>query len=79
MGRRIDAAAFEADCLRILDEVARNAESVTETTGGCPIAEIMPVDMRKRRSIIGAMRGTVLRYDHPFHPAIEPTEWQAQR
>jgi antitoxin (DNA-binding transcriptional repressor) of toxin-antitoxin stability system len=79
MSRRIDAAVFEADCLRILDEVARNGESVMVTRRGCPIAEIVPVDRRKRRSIIGAMRGTVLRCDHPFHPAIEPTEWQAQR
>ena len=77
MGRRIDAAAFEADCLRILDEVERSGEPVTVTKRGRAVAELKPVEKRERRSIIGAMKGSVLRYDRPFDPAIDPDEWRA--
>lgn len=79
MSKRIGAAAFKANCLRILDEVERSGEPVTVTKRGRPVAEVKPVEKRERRSIIGAMRGTVLRYDRPFDPAIEPNEWHANR
>jgi prevent-host-death family protein len=79
MSKRIGAAAFKANCLRILDEVERSGEPVTVTKRGRPVAELKPVKKRERRSIIGAMRGTVLRYDRPFDPAIEPDEWHANR
>jgi prevent-host-death family protein len=79
MGKRIGAAAFKANCLRILDEVERSGEPVTVTKRGRPVAEVRPVEKRERRSIIGAMRGTVLRYDRPFDPAIEPDAWYANR
>ena len=79
MSKRIGAAAFKANCLRILDEVERSGEPVTVTKRGRPVAEVKPVEKRERRSIIGAMKGTVLRYDRPFDPAIEPSEWRANR
>ena len=79
MSKRIGAAAFKANCLRILDEVERSGEPVTVTKRGRPVAEVKPVEKKERRSIIGAMRGTVLRYDRPFDPAIESNEWHANR
>jgi prevent-host-death family protein len=79
MSKRIGAAAFKANCLRILDEVERSGEPVTVTKRGRPVAEVKPVDKKERRSIIGAMKGTVLRYDRPFDPAIEPDVWHANR
>jgi prevent-host-death family protein len=77
MGRKIGAAAFKANCLRILDEVERSGEPVTVTKRGRAVAELKPVEKRERRSIIGAMKGSVLRYDRPFDPAIDPDEWRA--
>ena len=79
MGKVIGAAEFKAHCLRILDEVERSGESVTVTKRGRPVAELKPVEKAERRSIIGAMKGSVLRYDRPFDPAIEPEEWHANR
>jgi len=79
MNKRIGAAQFKANCLRILDEVERSGESVTVTKHGRPVAEVKPVEKAERRSILGAMKGTVLRYDRPFDPAIEPDEWHANR
>lgn len=78
MNKRIGAAAFKANCLRILDEVDRSGEPVTVTRRGRPVAEVKPVEKRERRSIIGAMKGTVLRYDRPLEPAIDPDEWHAK-
>ena len=79
MGKMIGAAAFKADCLRILDEVERTGESVTVTKRGRPFAQVKPVASKERRSIIGAMKGTVLKYERPFDPAIDPREWSANR
>ncbi|MEA3014471.1 MAG: hypothetical protein QOD42_3016 [Sphingomonadales bacterium] len=79
MGKLIGAAEFKANCLRILDEVERSGEPVTVTKRGRPVAELKAIKKKARRSIIGAMRGTVLRYDRPFDPAIDPEEWHANR
>jgi prevent-host-death family protein len=78
MSKRIDAAEFKANCLRILDEAQRSGEPITITRRGRPIAEIKPFEKRKHRSIIGAMKGTVLRYDRPLEPATDPDEWHAK-
>ncbi len=79
MGKTIGAAKFKAHCLQILDEVDRTRESVTVTKRGRPVAEVWPVAKPERRSIIGALRKTVLRYDHPSEPAADPDEWHANR
>ncbi|HEV2748451.1 MAG TPA: type II toxin-antitoxin system prevent-host-death family antitoxin [Allosphingosinicella sp.] len=79
MGRMIGAAEFKAKCLRIIDEVERSGESVTITKRGRPMVEVKPVENKERHSIIGAMKGSVLRYDRPFDPAIDPQEWHANR
>ena len=79
MGKWIGAAEFKANCLRILDEVERSGEAVTVTKRGRPVAEVKPVVKNERRSIIGAMKGSVLRYDRPFDPAADPSEWHANR
>jgi len=77
MSRKIGAAQFKANCLRILDEVEQSGEPVTVTKRGRPVAELKPVKKKERRSIIGAMKGSVLRYDRPFDPASDPDEWRA--
>lgn len=79
MGKMIGAAEFKAHCLRILDEVQSSGEPVTITKRGRPIAEVKPIEKQERRSIIGALKGSVLGYDRPLEPAIDPDEWHANR
>jgi prevent-host-death family protein len=79
MGKTYGAAEFKAHCLQILDDVDRNGESVTITKRGRPVAEVRPVAKPKRRSIIGALKGSVLKYDRPFEPAADADEWHANR
>ena len=80
MAKTIGAAEFKASCLRVIEQMSRDREPVFITKRGKPVAVLTPVkEPAKRRSIIGAMRGSVLRFDDPFSPAIDPSEWNAVR
>ena len=80
MGKTIAAAAFQAKCLRIINEMAEDGEPVTITNRGKPVAVLSPVPPEHaERSIIGAMKGSVLAYDDPFAPAADPADWNAVR
>lgn len=77
MGRMIGAAEFKAHCLRILDEVQRTGESVTVTKRGKPVAEVKAVNATNRRSVIGALQGSVTRMGDIITPAFEQ-RWNAE-
>ena len=80
MGKTIAAAAFQAKCLRIINEMGEDGEPVTITNRGRPVALLSPVrPEREEQSILGAMKGSVLAYDDPFRPAADPAEWDAVR
>jgi prevent-host-death family protein len=80
MVKTIGAAEFKAKCLRVIDKMNRDHQPVTITKRGKPVALLSPVNSDdKPASIWGALRGTVLRYDDPFAPAIDPNEWNAVR
>ena len=80
MGKMIAASEFQAKCLRIINELREDGEPVTITNRGKPVAVLSPVQPeRKIRSIIGAMKGTVLAYDNPFAPAVDSSAWGAMR
>ena len=80
MGKTIAAAAFQAKCLRIINEMGEDGEPVTITNRGKPVALLSPVrPERESPSIIGAMEGSVLAFDDPFRPAAEPSDWNAVR
>ena len=78
--KMMGAAEFKAKCLRVIDKMTRDLEPVTITKRGKPVAVLSPAKPDdKPASIWGAMRGTVLRYDDPFAPAVDPAEWNANR
>ena len=80
MGKTIAASAFQAQCLRIINELRDDGEPVTITNRGRPVAVLSPVQPEpETRSIIGAMEGTVLAYDNPFPPAADSSAWDATR
>ena len=80
MGKTIAASAFQAQCLRIINELREDGEPVTITNRGRPVAVLSPVQPEpETRSIIGAMKGTVLAYDNPFAPAVDSSAWDATR
>ena len=80
MGKTIAAAAFQANCLRVINELREDGEPVTITNRGKPVAVLSPVrPEREDRSIIGVMKGSVQAYDDPFRPAADPSDWNAVR
>jgi prevent-host-death family protein len=47
--RTIAAAKFKAECLSLLDEVARSQTELTVTKRGVPVARLVPLE--KKRSV----------------------------
>jgi len=77
--KSVGAARFKADCLRLIDEMSRDRQAVTITKRGKPVAILTPIEVKPTRSLFGAMAGSVLRYDDPFEPACDPSDWNANR
>jgi prevent-host-death family protein len=75
--KRIPAARFKAECLRIIEQMGRDHEPVTITRRGRPVAVLAPVVDADPGSIIGALKGSVLRYDDPFAPVLAAEDWNA--
>ncbi|WP_179869744.1 type II toxin-antitoxin system Phd/YefM family antitoxin [Rhizobium chutanense] len=80
MSKTVGAAEFKAKCLNLIDQMAKDDESIVITKRGKPVAVLSPAPhTRGRSSIIGAMKGSVLRYDDPLSPAVEPEDWDVLR
>jgi len=54
----IPAAVFKAECLKLMDEVARTGQPVVITKHGRPVAQLVPVPAEPK-SLFGYMRNTV--------------------
>jgi prevent-host-death family protein len=57
MDRKINATAFKAQCLALIDEVAETGQPITVTKRGKAKVQIVAV-REKPRTLIGAMKGT---------------------
>ena len=80
MYKTVGAAEFKAKCLNLIDQMQNDDEAIVITKRGRPVAVLSPArDPNQPRSIIGAMKGSVLRYDDPLSPAAEPEDWDAIR
>ena len=56
--QRISAAEFKANCLRLMDEVARRRAPIVITKRGKPVAKLVPID-EPRVDPFGCMSGTI--------------------
>jgi prevent-host-death family protein len=54
----VPAAVFKAECLRLMDEVARTGRPVVITRHGKPVAQLVPVPAEPK-SLFGYMKNTV--------------------
>ena len=77
----VGATDFKAKCLALIDEMNRTKVPIVVTKRGKPVAEMYPArkEAEAAKSFFGSMKGTVLRYDDPFGPAIDPGEWDAMK
>ena len=70
----ISATEFKAQCLRLMDEVARTGQPVVITKYGRPMVQLTPVPATPR-SLFGYMRNTVTIKGDIVAPAGE--SWSA--
>jgi prevent-host-death family protein len=70
----IPAAVFKAECLKLMDEVARTGRPVVITKHGKPVAQLMPIPAESR-SLFGYMKNTVRIKGDVVAPIDE--EWSA--
>ena len=71
--RRVAAADFKANCLRLMDEVARRRMPLIITKRGKPVAKLVPAD-DKPIDIFGRMAGTVKICGDIISP-VEDLDW----
>jgi prevent-host-death family protein len=56
--RYVAAAEFKANCLRLMDEVARQRRPIIITKRGKPVAKLVPAET-KAIDLFGRMAGTI--------------------
>jgi len=75
----INASKFKAQCLAILDEVARTGESVTILKRGKPVAQLVPPVPSDARYPQEELLGTVILHADVRDPVLPAEEWDAVR
>jgi prevent-host-death family protein len=76
--RKMGAAEFKAQCLRVLDDVEQSGDSVTITKRGRPVAELRALEKTGSKLTFGCMKETVLGFEDPFSPAYDGP-WNAEK
>jgi prevent-host-death family protein len=70
----IPAAVFKAECLKLMDEVARTGQPIVITKHGRPVAQLVPVPAEPE-SLFGYMSDTLTIQGDVVAPTGEP--WSA--
>jgi prevent-host-death family protein len=70
----VPAAVFKAECLKLMDEVARTGQPVVITKHGKPVAQLVPIPAQSS-TLFGYMRNTVKIKGDVIAPIDE--EWSA--
>lgn len=64
----LPAAEFKTRCLELMDRVRETGVEYVVTKHGRPVAKLVPYVAPQRRSLFGALKGSVLAYERPFDP-----------
>lgn len=76
MDRKINAAAFKARCLALIDEVAESGQPITVTKRGKAKVQIVAV-REKPKTLIGVTKGTFKIVGDIVGPIVE--DWDEDR
>ena len=76
MDRKINAAAFKAQCLKLIDEVAESGQPITVTKRGKAKVQIIAV-REKPKTLIGALKGSFEIVGDIGSPVFDQSEWDA--
>lgn len=75
MPTTIAAGEFKAKCLKLLDQVARDRQTLIITKRGKPVAQLVPPPSEE--DFVGSMRGSVLWMGDLLSPI--DVEWEAMK
>ena len=64
--KTVGTADFKAKCLEYIDHVKEARAEYIVTRHGRPVARLVPVEASRPTSIVGCMKGSVLKYERPF-------------
>jgi len=70
----ISAAQFKAECLKLMDLVAKTREPIIITKHGRPVAQLAPIPAEDE-SLFGYMKGSLKTEGDVMAPIVE--EWSA--
>jgi prevent-host-death family protein len=76
MDRKINAAAFKAQCLKLIDEVAESGQPITVTKRGKAKVQIVAV-REKPKTLFGATKGTFEIVGDIVGPTFDESDWDA--
>jgi prevent-host-death family protein len=74
--KKVAATEFKARCLALIDQVHDTGRPITITKRGKAVAVLQPLAEIDRKPWL-KLRDTILWYDDPFSPAVDPEEWNA--
>ena len=78
MDRKINAAAFKARCLALIDEVAESGQPITITKRGKAKVQLVAV-REKPKTLWGATKGTFKIVGDIVGPIVDKDEWDEDR
>ncbi|MEI5682374.1 MULTISPECIES: type II toxin-antitoxin system Phd/YefM family antitoxin [unclassified Mesorhizobium] len=75
MPEHVSKSKFKAKALEYFRQVEGSGEPVIITDHGKPTLEIRRLTSLQRNPL-EALKGSVLRYEGPFDPAVDEDEWE---
>lgn len=80
MQQMVSKSQFKAQALEFLREVEKQKQPLIITHAGKPVVKVVPYRKEDQDKIIReSLRGSVLRFDDPHEPAIDPEDWDANK
>jgi len=76
MATTIPAGEFKAKCLKLLDKVAEERQTLVITKHGKPVAQVVPAPAEEE-TLFGSMKGSVLWMGDMISPI--DVEWDAMK
>ncbi|HEY5378529.1 MAG TPA: type II toxin-antitoxin system Phd/YefM family antitoxin [Pseudolabrys sp.] len=77
MTKIMKASEFKAKCLAVMDEVAATREAVVVTKNGVPIVELVPLEKKPNRDLVGLFKGDMVVKGDIVSPI--DVAWDAER
>ena len=80
MKQTISAGEFKAKCLKLMDQVQQQHQSIIITKHGKPVAELIPFEnkkLQKPKDLFGCMKGSVTILGDIISPIDEV--WDAEQ